>query len=140
MVFIGLMLVVVVVITTAIASTARVASIQHGRSQIGFALQPLLNLPPMDAVFAGGRPLVAFAIAIIAIRVEHLQLEVGRENATRTHFCGVARMQLGCGGGRGVGGGGCLWLGMEGRMIEVMMMVSHHVFRCDFALPLDEHC
>lgn len=57
----------------------------------------------MDAVFASRGPLVAFAVRIVAIRIEHLEFEMGRENATRSHFGGVARMQLGCGGAVGAG-------------------------------------
>lgn len=60
----------------------------HTCPQRWLALEPLLDLSAMDPVLARSRSLVAFAVAVVAIGVEHLDLEVWRENSTRSHFVG----------------------------------------------------
>lgn len=72
-----------------------VTAIKNGRPQGRLRLQPLLNLATMDAVFPGGRPLIPLAVAVVAVRVQHLNLELGRKNPTRSHLVG------GLGGGDG---------------------------------------
>lgn len=72
----------------AVAAAARTAVVRDTGPEGSLALEPLLDLPAVDAVLAGGRPLVAFAVAIIAVRLEHLDFEVWREYATRSHFVG----------------------------------------------------
>lgn len=72
-----------------------VTAIKNGRPQGHLRLQPLLNLATMDAVFPGSRPLIPLAVAVVAVRVQHLNLELGRKNPTRSHLVG------GLGGGDG---------------------------------------
>lgn len=46
-------------------------------------LQPLLDLAAVDAVLAGRGALVALAVGVAPVGVEHLQLEVRRKDAPR---------------------------------------------------------
>lgn len=55
------------------------ASLVHAVPQHVLHLQPLLDLPSVDPVLPRRGPLVPFAVRVVPVRVEHLQLEVRRK-------------------------------------------------------------
>lgn len=54
----------------------------HAISEITLSLQPLLYLSPVYPVFPSSRPLIALAIGVVPVRIQHLQLEMRGEDAS----------------------------------------------------------
>jgi hypothetical protein len=56
-------------------------ALAHAVAQVALDLEPLLDLAPVDAVLPGRGPLVALAVGVVPVRIQHLKLEMRGEDA-----------------------------------------------------------
>lgn len=65
-------IIIIIVIIHQHAVIVVVAGGDDAVAQVAFRLQPLLNLPTVDAVFPGGGALITLAISIVSVGIQHL--------------------------------------------------------------------